>query len=169
MKKCCLILLLTCLLLFSGCKKKIEFNNFDYGKIDYYVMGLYLEIGEQANASRYDANPKMFFDFAKNPVSFFTSSGSGTTSVIINNQANNIKTVDGVNVYHGAVNLSIRDENLKKIKFYPMYLKNGQVEINKEVTESFDLSNTSYEFLVTFTNNNQKYKIEISLLFKKEG
>ncbi len=167
MKKVSVLVIFSLLLLLASCTKVTKLNNENYGKIDYYVAGLYLELGLYEEFNLSDGNPKVYFDFSNSKYfgSFTTSTGFGATAVNFNGVAKNESTENGVIVYYGSTNVTIKNSDITSIKLYPIYVdKNNNVIVSKEFSEKLNIEDDrSYQFMVRFENNKQKYKVEINL------
>lgn len=174
MKKFKFILYLLCVVCFislTSCGKASKLNNYNYGKIKYYVAGLYIQVDEYDEYSIDDANPKIYFDFSNSSRFGTLSTKSGTVGSAANftNVAKSNKVEDEINKYFATASIKFVNSNVRKIKLYLIYIDNdGKFSVNKEVSETVNVSSsTSYDFITDFTNNKIKYQIQIKLLFKK--
>lgn len=173
MKKFRFILYLLCVLTvisLTSCNKVSNFNNQDYGKIKYYVAGLYIQVDEYDEFSLDDPNPKVYFDFSRIGDKFgmlCTKSGTLSSAVTYSNIARNVKEEDGINKYYMSSKLIFVDSEVNKINLYLIYIDNdGVFSINEELNEKININNTSsYDFVTSFTNNKEKYQIQMKLMF----
>lgn len=170
MKKILCLVVFCLLFLFTSCNKVTELNNEDYGKIDYYVSGLYIELGPSDEMKIDDNNPKVYFDFScEDSFGFLTTTtGKGATVVDYTAVGKDVKIKDDCIVYHGSATFTVKNMNITSITLYPIYVdKNGKYQINDEISEEINIENqTSYSFINYFEYNLQKYKLEIRLLIK---
>lgn len=174
MKKFKLILYLLCILCFvslTSCNKVSKLNNNNYGKIKYYVAGLYIQVDEYDEFSMDDANPKIYFDFSNTSRfgTLSTKSGAMSSAVNITDIAKDNRVEDEINKYYMIANIKFVNSDVKKIRLYLIYIdNNGEFSVNEEVSEKVDVSkSTTYNFVTEFTNNKNKYQIQMQLNFKK--
>lgn len=174
MKKFKFILYLLCLLCFvslTSCNKVSELNNNNYGKIKYYVAGLYIQVNEYDEFSIDDPNPKIYFDFsnASRFGTLSTKSGNLTSAINITDIAKDNRVEDDIHKYYMMANIKFVNSDVKKIRLYLIYIdNNGEFSVNEDVSEKVDVSkSTTYEFITDFTNNKIKYQIQMKLNFKK--
>lgn len=174
MKKFKFILYLLCLLCFvslTSCSKVSKLNNYNYGKIKYYVAGLYIQVNEYDEFSIDDNNPKIYFDFsnASRFGTLSTKSGNLTSAINITDIAKDNRVEDEINKYYMMANIKFVNSDVKKIRLYLIYIdNNGEFSVNEDVSEKVDVSkSTTYEFITDFTNNKIKYQIQMKLNFKK--
>ena len=174
MKKFKFILYLLCLLCFvslTSCSKVSKLNNYNYGKIKYYVAGLYIQVNEYDEFSIDDPNPKIYFDFsnASRFGTLSTKSGNLTSAINITDIAKDNRVEDEINKYYMMANIKFVNSDVKKIRLYLIYIdNNGEFSVNEDVSEKVDVSkSTTYEFITDFTNNKIKYQIQMKLNFKK--
>lgn len=165
-KRFLIIVCFSMILLSFSCKKKVEFNNYNYGKIDYQVCGLYIEVEKSKNISvEDDENPKVYFRFKDDKYYGFLHTASSST-IIFSNSARQIIEDHDTTIYYGVTNVSFVNEDIKSFKLYPIYLKGSEYIVNKDVYDKVDLSSTtSYEFSVDYTYNNNQIGIQIKLIF----
>lgn len=174
MKKFKFILYLLCLLCFvslTSCNKVSKLNNNNYGKIKYYVAGLYIQVNEYDEFSIDDPNPKIYFDFsnASRFGTLSTKSGNLTSAINITDIAKDNRVEDEINKYYMMANIKFVNSDVKKIRLYLIYIdNNGEFSVNEDISEKVDVSkSTTYEFITDFTNNKIKYQIQMKLNFKK--
>ncbi len=174
MKKLRFILYLLCILCFvslTSCSKVSKLNNYNYGKIKYYVAGLYIQVNEYDEYSIDDANPKIYFDFSNSSRfgTLSTKSGIAGSAINITDIAKDNRTEDDINKYYMMANIKFVNSDVKKIRLYLIYIdNNGEFSVNEDVSEKVDVSkSTTYEFITDFTNNKIKYQIQMKLNFKK--
>lgn len=173
MKRVKLVLMVLTLLFtvcISSCNKVSKFNNQNYGKIKYYVAGLYIQVNEYDEFDLDDPNPKIYFDFSstRKVVTLCTKSGSLDAAVDISNLSKTIKEEDGVNKFFMTAKLSFVNSDVSKIKLYPIYIdEDDKIFVDEELNESVNINNSSsYNYIVSFTKNKRKYQLQMSLLFK---
>lgn len=164
MKKYLLVLLMV-LLLITSCKTKKTMNNYDYGDIDYYVCGIYMEVEKQTTMAYYDENPKLLFKFEnKDEMGLFSNySGSGSCAFTFMN-GQRVVNNDGAFKCSGSFEAEPINNLHSKMKVYPIYYKNGEYTFDTSVSETVSLSKgTIYQYQTEFTNNKQQYLIQIKL------
>ena len=164
------LLCILCVLSLVSCKDVSEFNNQDYGKIKYYVAGLYIGVEKNEEFTMDDANPKVYFDFSKTGSKFgmlCTKSGTLSSAVTYSNLARNVKKEDGINKYYMSTKLTFVNSEVNKVNLYLIYIdKNGNFSVNEELTDKININDSSsYNFVTTFTNNKEKYQLQIKLMF----
>lgn len=164
----CSLMLLFCLV---SCNKVKSVTNVDYGKIDYYVAGVYLEVENYSKFEMNDANPKIYFDFVsgKDFETFVTKTGYDLSAAKYNLYSKKIYQRDGKTVYFANVNMEFVNKDVDSFKVYPIYVnEDNELVINHELSEEVVFNeNIAYPFNVDFTNNNKNYKIQITLSIKK--
>ena len=111
MKRVKLVLMVLTLLFIvciSSCNKVSKFNNQNYGKIKYYVAGLYIQVNEYDEFDLDDPNPKIYFDFSstKHFGMLNTKSGALDAAMNISNLSKTIKEEDGINKYYMTAKLN---------------------------------------------------------------
>ena len=173
MKRVKLVLMVLTLLFIvciSSCNKVSKFNNQNYGKIKYYVAGLYIQVNEYDEFDLDDPNPKIYFDFSstKHFGMLNTKSGALDAAVNISNLSKTIKEEDGINKYYMTAKLNFVNSDVSKIKLYPIYIdEDNKIFVDEELNESVNIiSSSSYNYIVSFTKNKLKYQLQMSLLFK---
>lgn len=163
------LVLVLCLFCMTSCKKVTEFNNQDYGKVDYYVAGLYIQVNKYDELEMSDPNPKIYYDFS-NSARFgvlSTKSGSSNSAMAITNIGKDEKVEDNIKKYYMTANVRFVDSDVESITLYLVNIgKNGQTYVNEELSETVNITeNSSYHFMTQFKNNKQKYQIEMKLKF----
>lgn len=165
------IVLLLCLGCLFSCKQVSELNNQDYGKIDYYIAGLYIQVNEYDEFEISDPNPKIYFNFADTAHfgTLTTKSGYRDSAVVYGNIGNSTKNENDVKLYYANVNMNFVNEDVDKITVYLVNVdKNGNLYVNTELSETVSVSSsTTYNFITEFKNNKQKYQLEIKLKINK--
>ena len=163
------LVLVLCLFCMTSCKKVTEFNNQDYGKVDYYVAGLYIQVNKYDELEMSDPNPKIYYDFS-NSTRFgvlSTKSGSKDAAMSITNIGKDEKLDDNIKKYYMTANVRFVNSDVEEITLYLINIgKDGKVYINEELSEIVNFAeNSSYHFMTQFKNNKQKYQIEMKLKF----
>ena len=165
-----LILTLFCIVSLTSCNKTSDFNNQDYGKIKYYISGLYICVNNYDEMTISDPNPKIYFDFSstKDFGKLVTKSGSLDAAVTYSDLGKTVKEENEVKKYYVTSKLKFVNENVNKIKLYLINVdKDNNIIVNEEVSESINIRNSNpYEFLVEFKNNKIKYQLQMKLIFK---
>jgi hypothetical protein len=163
------LVLVLCLFCMTSCKKVTEFNNQDYGKVDYYVAGSYIQVNKYDELEMSDPNPKIYYDFS-NSTRFgvlSTKSGSKDAAMSITNIGKDEKLEDNIKKYYMTANVRFVNSDVEEITLYLINIgKDGKVYINEELSEIVNFAeNSSYHFMTQFKNNKQKYQIEMKLKF----
>ena len=165
-----LILGLFCFLGLVSCNKTTNFNNQNYGRIKYYIAGLYIGVNEYDELNLDDPNPKVYFDFSSSKHFGMLNTKSGTldAAVTFTDLAKTTKVEDDINKYFMTTRLKFVNSDVSKIKLYLIQVdKDNNIVVNEELSESINVSTTSsYDYVVEFTNNKVKYFLQMKLLFK---
>lgn len=124
MRKILIIFVFVCLLFVTSCTKNNRFNDIDYGKINYYYCGLYLEVGDLGSRSIKDDNPKVYFCFENTSEYGFLQliSGYDTNAINFGDSSRYITVKDDYTLYISQVNLSMVNSNNKSFVLYPITL-----------------------------------------------
>ena len=74
---------------------------------------------------------------------------------------------DGINKYYMSSKLTFVNSEVNKVNLYLIYIdKNGNFSVNEELTDKININDSSsYNFVTTFTNNKEKYQLQIKLMF----
>ena len=165
------ILSFICIISLTSCGKVSKFNNQNYGKIKYYVAGLYIQVNEYDEYSIDDPNPKIYFDFSAAGNKFAkltTNSGTLNAAMNISDISKITKVEDDINKYYMTAKVSFVNSDVEKIKLYPIYVdEKNELVVDEELFESVNLNTkSSYNYMVDFTRNKIKYQLQMKLLFK---
>ena len=110
------LVLVLCLFCMTSCKKVTEFNNQDYGKVDYYVAGLYIQVNKYDELEMSDPNPKIYYDFS-NSTRFgvlSTKSGSKDAAMSITDIGKDEKLEDNIKKYYMTANVRFVNSDVEE-------------------------------------------------------
>lgn len=179
MKKIIFILcMLVCLCLTScsGCgscgEESKQFNNYDYGKIDYYVAGVYIRVDNEIEMTLNDANPKVYFNFTKgNDFGMFTQrTGYDKSAVQFGTGQKSVSTKEGREIYYALSRMTIVNPDVESVSLYPIYVNSSNtLEIDTDLFDTIDIENGyTYKYNVKFENDEILYGLDLRLVFNKK-
>lgn len=164
MKKFILIILgLIFITTFISCKTK------NYGKTEYYISGIYLEIEEDPSfvTDIFCVNPLMYYDY--NTKTLCTRRGLYGT-LEFSNISKNITENDNEIIY--TFNLTILIPNVfnQKIKIYHIVQNETKIWVDNSVYEEIDLNSSGkFNSQIKYNYQNQNYRFIFTLDYIRKG
>jgi len=158
MKRVAIIILsLILVAITTNCKK----NN--YGKLDYYISGIYLEIAEDENfvLGTFSVNPSVYYNYQTDTL--VTDRGYYGT-IDFSNIAKEKKEEKSENIYLVYISMTFPSSMPNKMKlYYIMQGKDGNHFVDKERYEYLDITKTSFSCNKGYNYNDKNYRFQLTL------
>lgn len=165
MKK--VILLLTMFLMtigLSSCKGNGLKGTFD--KVDYHICGIYFEVLDD-NTYRIDGNnPCVYYSHASSTISY----NNGSVNIeYINSSKDVVEENNAFNIII-STNVIFPSQAQNNIKIYIIKEKNGTLYVDKEMSDTINISKADiYDIDYKYNKNDQNYRFKFTIRYSKKG